>query len=281
MDRMEMNNILEGLPPVEIIRQDRFTGAHALFLSCDYGYFELYGKALVRSIAANYERAQVRIHLMDAGPQQTEGISAFLRDLPLAIVFSGEKTAYLGHFDWNAKLYYHAVRFIRLFQAISADARTYWLFDVDALVRRDLSETLGQIADCDVALQARAHILMPWHKFTAGLVGIAPSPVGLRYLKLVAATIAALKQQDRLRWGIDQFVLYAAFVYLAGHGTGPKLRPLDNRSKDDGVYGYDKTSPIWMQHGRHKKNVFNMEAADDENDATDEPDYAKELRRYL
>jgi hypothetical protein len=183
---------------------------------------------------------------MDADDAFKSATDDFLRTLPLPAKLTTEDTPHFGHLTWVAKLYYHAMRFVRLFQFLSAGPCCYWMMDVDALIRRDPNAAFDKLQDADLALAAQPHTLEPWHKFVAGLVGARPSPAGLRYMKLVAGAVTALYRRGNLRWGIDQFLLFAAFDFLARRDSAPRIKMLHEDTLDFGPGAYGTEAPFWF-----------------------------------
>src|SRR5207253_30641 len=106
------------------------------------------------------------------------------------------------------------------------------------------------------------HMLEPWYRFRAGLIGLHPSPASLRYLKIVAAAIATLYRRDDLRWGIDQFLLYGAYEFLAGNNAAPKIKTLGEDAVDVGMEEYRGVAPFWFNTGRRKWETLERAVAD-------------------
>jgi hypothetical protein len=164
MDRLPPAVITSGLPSVAVIRERAFTSGHVMFLSCGYRYFDHHGKPLLHSLAAYLPGAQVHVHIMDAGEQLIGVANNFIERLPLAARLTAEDTPYFGQPSWAAKLYYHAVRFVRLFQFLSAGTCCYWLMDVDALVHGDPSAAFDKLRGVDLSV---AYSPTPWSPGTS------------------------------------------------------------------------------------------------------------------
>ena len=242
--------MIAGLPPVVDLIGARFAAEPIALLACDYPYFAAFARPMLRSLAAVGAGAQVHVHIMDADAAQQAEAAAFCRSLGgVTVALTIENPGVAAKGGAAARCYYHAIRFIRLYELLRRAPHSVWLMDVDALFQRDPRVLYAELGVSDLAMRIRPGRLEPWNQFNACIVGAAPTAASLCYFRLVAASIADLHQRDLLRWGVDQLAMYAAFMHLDDGGCAPTVsfldaRTLDYEHRDDGV--------VWCNSGTDK-----------------------------
>jgi hypothetical protein len=212
---------LSGLPDVIDVKTQDFDGP-VIYLACDMAYFTQFAKPLLGSIDAVAPGSNVHLHVMNAGDVQ-----AFCATL------SSTKIAISTETCPAEKTYYHAARFIRMYQYLVRYKQPLWLMDVDGLLNQDPRPLFD--AEADVSLVGHAGRFEPWFQFNASVVGVNPTQNGIKYLRLVAGYISHFR--DKLWWGIDQMALYGVYEHLKGTATFGMLPPntLDGEYTDDGI----------------------------------------------
>ncbi len=237
-------DIFNVLPTITDIVTAKFGDGPIIFLSCDYTFFMNYGRPMLSSIHAVSPGSQVHVHIMNAPDNFQTQTSPLIAALPrIKIAFSVEKTAVA------TREYYHAVRFVRLYQFLQRYRQPLWLLDVDALLNNDINPTFAAMGDSEVGLVAHTGIWSPWNQFRAGIVGIHPTTRGLTYAKLIAGYIAAFYKQNLLRWGIDQAALYGVYFYLTGESRAPVIKLYDDLLIDSDCV---ENGVIWCNSGVNK-----------------------------
>jgi hypothetical protein len=243
--------IAAGLPPVEELVGADLEGPGILYLACNGSYFRLFAAQMLRSLAAVAPRATVHLHLMDASDDELSMARQLIEALaPLRCSLSVEQPGSGAAQDPGARAYYHSVRYLRLHQMRERFPAPVWLVDVDTLVNRDPQALFPHLEGRDAAVRIRPGRLYPWLQFSGCVFGIGDSPAGLAYLRLVAAYVAALHAEGRLRWGVDQIALYGCFEYLREIGEAPELALLDDSVIDLDTYADDTV--FWCDAGRIK-----------------------------
>ncbi len=237
-----------NLPPVTQIVDATFAASPVAFLACDYAYFAAFAQPMLRSLNATDASAQAHVHIMDADAAQQDQAAAFCRSLTGPVALTVESPG-LTAGSAAARCYYHAIRFIRFYGALRHSAHSLWLMDVDALFRNDPRALYAELGAQDIALRIRPGRVEPWNQFNACVVGAGISPPSLRYVRLVAATLADLHQRNLLRWGVDQLAMYGAFMHLRDNGHAPSVaalgeQALDYEHRDDGI--------LWCNSGTDK-----------------------------
>lgn len=164
-----------------------------------------------------------------------------------------------------SKVWYHAVRFIRLYQILRVSDGPLWMMDVDALFNRSPKELFASIGDKDCAFRIRPGRLEPWNQFSAGIVGATKN--ALPYFKAIAQYLTHTK--DRWFWGIDQFAMYAAYQHVQ-----PSISFLDDKVFN---LNCDPDGVVWILGGGDK---FKMLEGHEFDPSTPQGRYAEKFRSY-
>ena len=256
ISRYDEAKLEEGLPPlIEAVPQN-FSGDHVIYLSCNYGYFVDFARTMLLSIDATSQQAQIHLHLMDASDADIDSAKAFCSKLTKTqIAISVERPNVSGKDAMAARCYYHAIRFIRLLRHLKHYNKTLWLMDVDALIHQDPRTMFAGLGNADTAFRARPGRWEPWNQFNASVMAIRPTERGRTYLHLIAGYVADFYQRGKLRWGIDQLAMYAAYEHLNDEGQAPVVHFLDDRAVDYECFddGY-----VWCNSGRAKFGQLQM-----------------------
>lgn len=234
LERMTDEDISSPFPPTyEVVARTTWPATMA-YVSCDPKYFELFMPRFLESLVDAGAEAGVHVHLLDGSQEDWNRLANSLRSFEQVSVSmtaeGGERRNFLGQ---AARYYYHAARYVRFYQHLRRNLRPAWMMDVDLVAESDPTPMFELLESHDFAGSSRAAVLEPWGKFQAGLVGIAPTIGGLRYLRLVAAYISHWFQKGNLQWGIDQLALFAAYFYLEQRGVAPDTRFLGEQFMND------------------------------------------------
>ena len=247
-------DILRGLPPVEIVLSPEFADAPIVFLSSDGEYFTRYAVPLLRSIAAQGKGTQVHVHLMDPSDAQREAALRVANTVGLTVAVTAETLPAAEKIKGKQPVhYFHAIRFLRFYEALKHYGRPLWLMDVDVLFNRAPDELFATLGDADVAFRARPGRWEPWHQFNACVIGAVPSAPGLDYFRMIAAYIAHFHHAGEMTWGIDQLAMYAVFDYLRARDRAPSVALLNDRAID---YESTEDGVVWADSGKAKHRAI-------------------------
>jgi tetratricopeptide (TPR) repeat protein len=279
LEKRSDEDLFGSLPPVTEAVSANFEDKPIIFLSCDLNYYHKFAQALLLSINDIATVPQVHMHIMDAGPEHFAALRAFSKRLQRTkIAVTVENTGSLAKGIDAAKCYYHAIRFIRLYQHAKRYNKTLWQMDVDGLMYRDLAPIFDSINTSDIALWGAPGRWEAWSQFNASLMGIRPTEKGFAYLRLVAAYIGHFYKLDKLRWGIDQLAMFGVHEFLKDQGRGPSVAMIPSHAIDG---EYTEQGLIWSNGGGGKFNPLKLSAAI----ADTPPDsprirYAEYFKRY-
>lgn len=261
--RFTLQDVLRDLPPLLNLTPPAASGGGVLYLSCNFAYFHAFALPMIVSLREKSPRTPVHVHIMDADEAQTSFAYAFLEKLsPVKFALSVERPGLQNAPKAEARSYYHAVRFIRLFQHMEIYNGPLWLMDVDALINSDLAGLFSALDDRDVAMRIRPGRIEPWNQFNACVVGVSTKKASREYFRLLAAYVAYFYQQKRLRWGIDQLAMYGVFADMHDRGEAPSLALLGEREVD---YTYREDGYVWCNSGaakfQHLARLSNRQSA--------------------
>jgi predicted O-linked N-acetylglucosamine transferase (SPINDLY family) len=267
LEAMDDTIMTRALPPLIEVVPRTFQDEPIIYLSCNYAYFNDFGRPLLLSIddvaaSSPPTGAAVHLHVMDATVAEMDRVVSFCAGLKGArVAVSAERPGVDVLGLMPARCYYHAVRFVRLYQHLNHYKQPLWMMDVDALIHRDPRPMFAALAREDVAFRARPARWEPWNQFNASVMAVRPTPAGKGYLRLIAAFIAAAHARDDLHWGIDQLAMYQVHAYLKDQDRAPAVRLLDDRAVD---YEYNEDGFVWCNSGTGKFSQLQQLAANAE-----------------
>ncbi|MBL8630564.1 MAG: tetratricopeptide repeat protein [Rhodospirillaceae bacterium] len=270
-------------PDVSDVLSPAFDDAPIIFLSCDYKYFDKFARTLLLSINAAAQKPQIHMHIMDAPEEGLEAAKAFAAKLgKTKIAITSEFPNMRERGMEAARHYYHAIRFIRLYQCMRKYQRPLWQTDVDGLMRNDAWPTFETIGDADLAIWGHTGRWEPWNQFNASMTGIRPTENGITFIRLVAAYIADFHSNDNLHWGIDQLATYSVHEYLKDQNRGLKTVTLHDLVVDSECRD---TAVIWSNGGIAKFHPVKLPSSGTDNQI-DSPrvkylDYLKQFEALL
>ena len=210
--------------PVVRFHQDVVHPGPIIWLACDSKYLA-FALPMIRSLRAVTPGVACHLHVFN--PEICEW--------PADIGISTEVCP-------ANKGYYHAVRFIRLYEFQRRFDRPVWLMDVDGLFNNHPQPLFDMLQGVDVAFRARPARLEPWNQLNACVVGFNNNPGGTGYLRGIAQYIQQFL--PGLAWGIDQTAMFCVFEHLK-----PKVATLDELHVD---YDYRPNGVVWCNSSNKK-----------------------------
>jgi tetratricopeptide (TPR) repeat protein len=237
-------------PPITNIKEITFGETPIIFLSCDFNYFKNFARPLLTSLDRKSPHRDVQLHVINPPAEGVEMILAFCATLTATNI-----AIMIEHTPTPTREYFHAARFVRLYQHMLQHRKTVWLLDVDGILNRDIAPWFELIAKADISLRAHTGIWAPWNQLTAGVFSVTPTELGFTFMKLVAHYIGVFVETDLLRWGVDQIAMYATYAFLRRHGRAPTIGffddlMLDDKCSDDAV--------MWSNSGVGKFDRMTM-----------------------
>ena len=171
----------------------------------------------------------VQVHLLNGPPAAwDEALAAITGFSAISVGLSAEDSGMETRSSTHARLYYHAVRFIRFYQEVKRSGRPMWILDADVRVLRDPRPVMDSLSGVDLALGSNPCAFEPILKLMACCVGLAPTPRGLAFGRRVAAYILHMKEVGTWGWGVDQTALFSAYAYMDKASGAPATGFLDS-----------------------------------------------------
>lgn len=210
------------LPPILVSREIP-AGAEVVFTAADYAYFQKFGWDFVTSFARHgHPDVCLALHIYDMTPEEKFSLTAALDAVPnLRWGLTSEWTGLKGGEVSRARGYYHAVRFIRLWQFLEHHRAPAWMIDMDTVFNGDVKRLFAALSGFDLALFLTPGRFEVRNKVMASCTGIANTGAAREYIRNVGGYVGAYQKEDRLLWGIDQI---AMFAILMMYGPRPSLR---------------------------------------------------------
>ncbi len=221
-----------AMPEFVAVRPRR-GGERFVFSACDYTYFETYGLRMMASFRGQEANCGFHLHLFDTTDDEAQSVVARLIDMGLDNVSLSREWSGMRSNNTSpqpaseaARGYYHVARFFRFWQILRAEPETRaWLLDADSLFHGDLAVLFNRAHGQDISVWLVPGRVEPSNKIAAGLVGIAPTVRGRRFLQRVAGYAAACIKANVIPWGTDQTILYAVYVGMAD--DAPTIDPVN------------------------------------------------------
>lgn len=204
-----------GLAPVQYLVQPPFQTGETIFLGADPNYFRRFILPFLGAMDAAGVAADIQVHLLDGTPPVwAEAARDLEKFTALRVGLSAEASGAADEGLTPARIYYHSVRFIRLYQEVARTRRPVWMLDADVNFVRDPRPLLASIAGHDIALRTNPYCFEPNAKIMGGCLAIAPTKRGLAFARRVAVYIGDAKNRGKWTWGIDQLALFLAYVRM-------------------------------------------------------------------
>jgi hypothetical protein len=208
------NQAAARLPPTLVTRAPPAEARRIVFTAGDFGFFEAFGWQLVDTFA-RHDRSGVclSLHVFDMLPQEKAELIRRLEAYPnLVWCLSGEWTGLRGGDRAAARGYYHAMRFIRLWQLLTETAADVWMVDMDTIFNADPARLFAVLPGYDLALFLSPARFEPRNKVNASASGLSNTPAARNYLRNVSGYLGYYHQAGQLLWGIDQIALFTVLV---------------------------------------------------------------------
>lgn len=181
-----------------------------VFVCMDSSYCMRYLGSIAASIAANSPEANLHVHLVNPNEHALRRLDAVRRMFAAGRLSHSRETASLARFDEDQrKTYFASVRFVRLAEVMEAAPGTYFVMDVDNLVRGDLSfcRSLAQGADVLIRnrFSQRPHLAVA----ACGII-LANSDAARAFMRRTADYILDAFHTGHVAWFLDQVALTLA-----------------------------------------------------------------------
>ncbi len=241
LDALSDAEIVHGLAAVERVTSPAFQSNASVFIGSDPTYFTRFTLPLLRQAEAAALPLDVNVHILDGTPPVWAEISRALGALKaVRVTLTAEASGAALQGAAYARLYYHAVRYVRAFEELKRARRPLWVLDADVRLLRDPRALFGALERYDVAVSTRPAEFSPSLKMPAACVGLAPTPRGLEFARRAAAYITYWKNRGAWGWGVDQAALFSSYAHMSGEDRQPSTLFLDDtavsgRGGDTGV----------------------------------------------
>ncbi|BEV01869.1 tetratricopeptide repeat protein [Novosphingobium olei] len=193
-----------------------------VFVCMDTSYCLRYLGSIAASIAANSPDANLHVHLVNPNEESLARLRMVESMLGAGRVSSSQEKARLVYFDDDQrKTYFASIRFVRLSEVMHAAPGTYFVMDVDNLVRGDLSSCRSLVQGADVMVRNRFS-LRPHLALAACGIILADTDAARDFMRRTADYILDAFHSGHVAWFLDQIALTIAMKEPTS-GTLPSL----------------------------------------------------------
>jgi hypothetical protein len=227
---MSDTEILQGLPGVTWLRRGP-TGARTIYAASDFLYFQKYAPLLIQSLRSHHlQDVGLTLHVMDMTDAEGADVLRMAEntgglDITVTTEWTGLRQSVASE---TARVYYHAVRFIRLWEYLEqAPAGPLLFVDMDTLFPQSPAPLFELVNHADLAVPFLPARLETRNRILACVNVFANTTASRSYLRRVAAYLAATWQQGYACWGMDQVALYAALMVTRQHRVALSVAPIE------------------------------------------------------
>ena len=226
--------------------EDRVT----VFVCMDSVYCLRHLGSIAASIAANSPESNLHVHLVNPSEKalrELEGVRDLLGDDRLS--YSKETTKLVQFSDEQQKTYFASIRFVRLAETMQAAPGTYFVMDVDNLVRADLSYCRSLTYRTDVLIRNRFSQHPHLAVAACGII-LADSKAARAFVQRAADYILDAFQTGHVAWFLDQIALTMAMRELqADQAVKLKVSQLPRTLLD---WDFIAESAVWTGKGKRR-----------------------------
>ena len=194
-----------------------------VMIGCDVQYFRKFAVPLLRSLDEHCRRCAVALLLYDADSSIVDGLPVFAAGLPrlhLTVVF--ETIDFAGKSPEVRRIWYTALRLVRLAQSLRVSPRPVLMLDADALIRAEIARLFDHVAGYDIGA-SNTNRVEPYMKILAGALLVQPTATARDYIDLVGRYVARCLLDGSACFLIDQLALELCRRQLAMAGRAPRL----------------------------------------------------------
>jgi len=181
-----------------------------VFVCMDTSYCLRYLGSIAASIAEHSPGANLHVHLVNPHEGARARLKAVERLLGPDKVSYSEETARLANFSQDERrTYFASIRFVRLAEVMRARPGTYFVMDVDNIVRGDLDGCIDLARGADVLIRNRFSIRPHLAVAACGIV-LANTDAARDFMNRTAEYILDAFHTGHIAWFLDQIALTMA-----------------------------------------------------------------------
>lgn len=221
-----------------------------VFVCMDTSYCLRYLGSIAASIAKNSPQTNLHVHIVNAHDGAREALRAARELLGPDRVSHGFETARMGQYDDNQrKTYFASIRFVRLAELMRAAPGTYFVMDVDNIVRGDLSACRSLTRTADVLIRNRFSVMPHLAVAACGIV-LANTDAARDFMDRTAAYILDAFYTGHVAWFLDQIALtFAMKEAPSDPSLTLRIAQLPTTLLD---WDFDSESLVWTGKGKRR-----------------------------
>ena len=221
-----------------------------VFVCMDTSYCLRHLGSLAASLARNSPQANLHVHIVNPHDGARECLKAAEELLGPDRVSHGFETTRLVNFDSEqCKTYFASIRFVRLAELMREAPGTYFVMDVDNIVRGDLGVCLSLTRNADLLIRNRFSVKPHLAVAACGIV-LADSHATRAFMDRTAGYILDALHTGHVAWYLDQIALtYALRDQASDADLRLKVAQLPTSLLD---WDFQSESLVWTGKGKRR-----------------------------
>lgn len=242
---------------------DRSHEKVTVFVCMDTVYCLQYLGSIAASLIANSPGANLHVHLVNPDEAALNCLKAVEEMLgPDRFSHGIETMKFVGYNVEQRKTYFASIRFVRLAELMRRAHGTYFVMDVDNIIRGDLSGCIGLARQADVLIRRRFS-MSPHLAVAACGILLGNTEAARAFMDRTAEYILNAVQTRNVAWYLDQIALTISLDEGKSAGGLLRVAQLPTELLD---WDFAAESVIWT--GKGKRRLSNQR-------------YQSEYRRYV
>lgn len=221
-----------------------------VFVCMDTSYCLRYLGSIAASLAENSPETNLHVHIVNPHDEARARLKATERLLGPGRVSYSFETARLANFTpEQRKTYFASIRFVRLAELMEAAPGTYFVMDVDNIVRGDLSGCLTLARGPDMLIRNRFSMRPHLAVAACGIV-LANSDASRAFMNRAAEYILDAFHTGHVAWFLDQIALTLA---MKASMEDPALQlDVEQLPRTLLDWDFDEDSLVWTGKGKRR-----------------------------
>ena len=259
LDGIDPQSMSARLPAVHHHTTLLDAAAGTLFLASSLEYAKNFTLPLLLSLEDLGLAARAQVHVMAEPGEDVSVLAAALEGFTHVAVGLSSEIVDLGGMNRNdGRNYFHAIRYVRVAQAVQSSTGPFVLTDVDGLINADPCRIFDVLKGCDAGVCVIPAAWIAKSQMRGDFAAFAPTELGRAYAWRIAAFIADAYERNALFWAIDQNALFTVYTEMAAAGRAPRLTVF---GPDVYSQSADPDAVFWSSAGKEKfRDIARLQA---------------------
>ena len=244
IDKKSFDFILDNNSPIkhEIVYQKNKIESLYNYIVVVSGTYEIFNNEILRflnSLKKNAKSYLISILIHDASEQEIKNICSEIEHLNITnflLIFENSKSFNFDNIE--TKSYYTARRYLLVDELMKKYNEPVFIFDADSIICKDLNQYLEMNKNFDMTLHIKEELRYFQTSITANQSLFINTNNSKIFLKFYTKYVSYIINNKKIRWHIDQIILYVAYVYIKRFKNGKINNNSNNNHKNSDSYFY-------------------------------------------